>query len=73
MIELTQQEIIDRFDCQSKCRISYMGKKTKILGRLWQVDWNKCVALTILFDRPKSYLVDGDEAIRDGVRIVVKK
>ena len=72
ILELEQREIIRRFGLGAKCRVSYRGKKGSHICTLGQVDWKICSALTVLFLKPKSYLVDGDAAIRDGVRIVPK-
>jgi hypothetical protein len=71
MLKLTQTEIISRFGWEAKCRVSYKNKKRKVETKICHVDWKNAIAITVLFDKPKSYLVDGDEAIRDGVRIIV--
>lgn len=69
-LHLQQREILRRFGPGAKCRVSYQNKKTHVDTTVKNVDWKRCLSLTVLFAEPKFYIVDGDEAIRDGVRIV---
>lgn len=70
-LHLTQSEIIKRFDKDAECRISYKGQKKIIEGRLYHVNWKNVVALTILFNKPHCYNINGNACDRDGVRVVV--
>lgn len=71
-IFLTKEEIIEKFTDQAKCRISYKGHKVPLNGVIWQINWKQVAAITVLFEKPKFHIHNGDACYRDGVRIVVK-
>lgn len=71
-IHLTPNEIQSRFDKESDCRVSYRNQKRIVKCKLKYINWKNVSAVTILFENPHSYLIDGEECKRDGVRIVVK-
>lgn len=71
-LKLTPQQIQKRFPDNTICDVSYMGKSKRIRQTLKAVNWNaRPQAITLMFTKPKSYMIDGDEAIRPGVRVEI--
>lgn len=68
-LELEQREIHRRFG-NAKCRVHYQNQKETVCTTLDKVNWKECLSLTVLFDEPKFYIIDGDVCKRDGVRII---
>ncbi|MEI8270567.1 MAG: hypothetical protein WCG45_04300 [bacterium] len=56
---------------ETKCRVSYRNDANKYETVLKHVNWRNVVAMTILFDKPKTYNNDGDCCLRDGYRVLV--
>jgi hypothetical protein len=71
-LHLTPNEIQSRFDKESDCRVSYHNQKRIVKCKLKYINWKTVAALTVIFEKPYSYLIDGEECRRDGVRIVVE-
>lgn len=71
-IKMTQKEILAKFPKQTLCVVSYMNQKDRVKQPLSRIKWkDRPQAITILFGKPRFYIVDGDEAIREGFRIEV--
>lgn len=78
MRQTTEQELTKRFDPETRVRVWIKGVRYGLFGdrktpknppiyKLKNVPWHMTERVTVLFDKPKSYLLDGDECLRDGV------
>lgn len=71
-IKLTKEQILAKYPGHTMCVVSYMKQRERVKQPLSRVNWKaRPQAMTVLFNRKKFYMVDGDEAIRDGFRVVV--
>jgi len=74
MKKVSIQEIVDKFGKDARCRVHYQNEKTPVETQLSKIGrGQKIVKITVLFDEPKYYMINGDACYRDGVRYLIKK